>query len=90
MSNVPIRPPPLFNRFIKMQIKIEFQEKKRRSYQLRDEVRRCMRKDGDYAAYYHVPITGSWARVHKEFHKERRDGMGWRIDPPSMASKRED
>ena len=49
-----------------------------------------MRKDGDYAAYYHVPITGSWARVHKEFHKERRDGMGWRIDPPSMASKRED
>ena len=51
--------------------------------QLRAEAKRLMRKDGDYASYYHVPITGSWTRVHNQFFKEKRENEGWVIDSPS-------
>ena len=37
---------------------LPFQEKQRQQAQLMKEVDRLMRKDGDYASYYHVPITG--------------------------------
>merc|ERR1712117_678562 len=57
-------------------------DKKRRQQQLREEAKRLMRKDGDYASYYHVPITGSWARVHKAYQEKLRGDMAWSIDPP--------
>lgn len=65
-----------------------FQDKNRKQLQLKEEAKRLMREEGDYAAYYHVPITGSWARVHREVTQERRDGWGWQIDAPDH--KRED
>ncbi len=45
---------------------VRAQEKKTRERMLRSEVRRLMREDGDYKAYYYTPYSARYFRVHRK------------------------
>ncbi len=53
-----------------------FQEKKKRQTLLFREVKRQMRDEGDYAAYYHSPVSARYLRAQRKIVDDIQDSRG--------------